>query len=184
MRSKPGQEQDKDISEESRAWKKTWLKPEARRKRWSRPKRSRLRERDSPPSKRPGNVLPRGRSARDGTSLAADCSSGAYQYATVPRFTVTAATSTAETTVSAKSSGASASCTATSCTVDEGKTVTLTAESKNPGLQFVSWSGGSCADPKPVQTRTRESQRDGHRELRTRPAEQPARRHGLRVLRR
>ena len=81
----------------------------------------------------------------------ADCSSGAYQYATAPRFTVTAVTSTPETTVSAKGSGASASCNGASCTVDEGKAVTLTAASKNPGLQFVSWSGGSCGSQNPCK---------------------------------
>ncbi len=67
------------------------------------------------------------------------------------RFTVTAATSTPETAVSAKGSGSAASCTATSCTVDEGDAVTLTAESKNPGLQFVSWSGGSCHTESPCK---------------------------------
>jgi hypothetical protein len=67
------------------------------------------------------------------------------------RFTVTADTSTAETAVSAKSSAGDASCTATSCMVDEGDAVTLTAESKNPGLQFVGWSGGSCGAQNPCK---------------------------------
>ncbi len=81
----------------------------------------------------------------------AACSSGAYQYVTTARVTITAATATAETAVSAKSAAGDASCTATSCTVNEGDAVTLTAESKNPGLQFVGWSGGSCATQNPCK---------------------------------
>ncbi len=81
----------------------------------------------------------------------ADCSSGAYQYVTAARVTITAATATAETAVSAKSSAGDASCTATSCTVNEGDAVTLTAESKNPGLQFTGWSGGLCATQNPCK---------------------------------
>jgi hypothetical protein len=67
------------------------------------------------------------------------------------RYAVTAADSTPETTVGVKGSGAAASCAASSCTVDEGETVTLTAESKNPGLQFVSWSGGTCRTENPCK---------------------------------
>jgi hypothetical protein len=81
----------------------------------------------------------------------ADCSSGAYQYVTPARFTVTAATATQETKVTAQSSGTDASCTATSCTVNEGEPVTLTAESKYPGLQFTGWSGGSCGSQNPCK---------------------------------
>ena len=81
----------------------------------------------------------------------ADCSSGAYQYVAPARFTVTAATATQETEVAAQSAGANASCTATSCTVEEGETVTLTAESKYSGLQFIGWSGGSCATQNPCK---------------------------------
>ena len=67
------------------------------------------------------------------------------------RFAVTAATATQETKVSATASGAAAVCAATSCTVDEGEAATLTAESSDPGLQFVGWSGGSCATQNPCK---------------------------------
>ncbi|HXB63264.1 MAG TPA: choice-of-anchor Q domain-containing protein [Solirubrobacteraceae bacterium] len=67
------------------------------------------------------------------------------------RFAVTAATATQETKVSATASGAAAVCVATSCTVDEGEAVTLTAESSDPGLQFIGWSGGSCATQNPCK---------------------------------
>ena len=89
----------------------------------------------------------------------------------VARFTVTAATATAETAVSAKSSAGDASCGATSCTVDEGDAVTLTGRKQKPGSAVRRLVGRLMRDSGPVQTRTRESYRDGHCELRTRATE-------------
>ncbi len=61
------------------------------------------------------------------------------------RFTITGTTEAKGTRVSAQGSGAGASCSGGTCTVNAGETVTLTAESTIPNIQFQGWSGPSCS---------------------------------------
>jgi len=67
------------------------------------------------------------------------------------RFTVSGTTEAKGAKVLAQGSGPDASCTAGSCTVDEGETVTLTAESSAANIQFGSWTGGSCQTENPCK---------------------------------
>ena len=71
-------------------------------------------------------------------------SSGSVTAHFARRFTIEGKSEAKGTTVHAQGSGPAASCAAGSCTVDEGESVTLTAESSAANVQFASWAGGSC----------------------------------------